>query len=115
MVATRLPPVNAALTRVWSREQIGEDDYGNPLYGDVETFSGAAPAYVTEKHEYEVTGSGGQSVNYVAQVVIPSTIAVESGYKLSYTRRGVESVQEVDAYENRADFGFTRCFVKDTQ
>lgn len=114
MAAKNVPPVNATLTRIWSLEVVGVDDYGNPLYGDVETFTGSAPAYVTEKHDYEVTSDGGQIVNYIATVVIPSTIAVESGHKIRYVRRGVETTQQVDATENRADFGFTRCFVKDT-
>jgi outer membrane scaffolding protein for murein synthesis (MipA/OmpV family) len=114
-MATRVPPVNATLTRVWAREQVGEDDYFNAVYADVETFTGAAPAYVTERNEFEVTDSGGRLRNYTAQVVIPSDVPVEVGHKLAITRRGVQTVREVDAVEDRSDFGFTRCYVKEIQ
>jgi len=108
----RLPPVNATLTEVSIYEFTGYDRDGNEVYDWSSIFTGAAPAYITERNEF-VPHEGGRLHMYVAVAVVPSNVGVEVGAKLRFTRRGVELEREVDALEDRADFGFHRCFVRE--
>lgn len=105
----RVPPVNAVVTSV-SGIELDEDGYE---IGSVVRFVGSEPAFVTEKLSNEPLQGGGSTLVETHTIAIPSTLNVQPGDTLTYTRNGVGQTRVVDAAEDRADAGFTRVFTRD--
>lgn len=116
-MAPKLPPVNATLTRVFGLDYVNVG--GEMIETEVEKWAGTAPAFTTEKNSIEA-GPGGLMNVYAATVALPSPlgsppVAVEVGDLLEYERSGETQTRRVDQTEDRADFGFTRCFVSEQE
>lgn len=114
-MAPKLPPVNAELTKVYGIETVNVG--GEQVETEVEKWSGSAPAFTTEKNSIEAGPAGITNV-YSASVAIPyplgnPPVVVEVDDLLDYERNGETEHRRIDAIEDRADFGFTRCFVSE--
>lgn len=106
-----VPPINATVTLVERFERVS-DGGGGFIEDWAEVWSGTAPAYSTEKIAYAAGDSAVLTVHTVT-LVVPSSVPVAIGDRVTYTHAGTENVREVDGTEDRADFGFTRLYVKD--
>jgi plastocyanin len=107
----KLPPVNARVTLVERFERVS-DGGGGFTEAWVQTWAGNEPAFSTEKISLEAGASSVLTV-HVVQVVVPSTVPVAVGDRVTWTHAGKVNVRAVDGTEDRADYGFTRLYVKE--
>lgn len=99
----QLPAINATITRV-VREAV-------PGLSTVDTVKwvGALPARTTSR--VTVEGAGGVStITRADTLVIPSSVPVAHGDRVTFTSHGVESSMYVSALEPHPDLGYTRIF-----
>lgn len=111
----KLPPVNATLTRVltYTFENVG----GEMVETEVEKWLGSVDAFTTEKNSIEAGPAGITNV-YQSTIALPAPlgtppISIEVGDRLVFERNGETQTRQVDATEDRLDFGFVRCFVSE--
>lgn len=106
----KLPPVNAALSRVQAPDL--KDDYDGTVIAPGEVrFEGEAPAYATEQVLVE-TGRGAVDQLEIARLVVPSYVEVRTGDRLTFTKAGVTTTRTAQNIEERSDYGFVRLYLR---
>lgn len=116
-IKRQTPKVNADLTRIEKRQSPGVDEGGQPLPGVfVEIWSGSAPAFVTEKAAYKLTGLL-QFETTVTEISFPADLTPIDiddvrDHRFTFTHAGIQSVVQVDGVEDFADFGYLRAFTQ---
>lgn len=109
----RTPPVNATLTAIMhlDSENVGGELVETLVYD----WTGTAPMFATEQVEFDEAG-GMIQADHRDQAVIPSDLVASEapgfdlGYILRYQRLGQCELRKVTELEERADFGFLRCW-----
>lgn len=111
MARSPIPPTNATVNLVERFSRVS-DGGGGYIEEWVQTWAGSLPAFSTEKIHLEA-GSASVLTVHTVQLVVPSTIPVQVGDRVTFTHAGTTNVREVDGTEDRSDYGFTRLFVKE--
>ncbi len=109
-MAPKLPPVNATLTKVQA-PGLSDGWEDEETLGAVR-FEGGGPAYASEQVIVE-TSNGAVDQLKVSRIVIPSSVPIDSGDFLTFTKDGTVDTRRVRNIEERSDFGFTRIYFWD--